>query len=48
MAVWCKMALQPPDELPTDLEVMDADGRTVALPVRRGAATLLIFLRHLA
>jgi len=27
---------------------MDADGRMVALPVRPGEATLLIFLRHLA
>jgi hypothetical protein len=48
MAVWEAMALQPADPLPAGLEVMDADGRMVALPVRPGEATLLIFLRHLA
>ena len=41
------MALQSGSPLPDDLTVLDADGRRVGLPVRRGEAALLIFLRHL-
>lgn len=42
------MALERGAPLPEDLTVVDAGGRRGALPVRRGEAALLIFLRHLA
>lgn len=41
------MALEPGDDLPADLTVLDSGGAQVRLADLRGEATLLIYLRHL-
>ena len=41
------MALALGTALPQELTVLDSEGRRVGLPVRRGEAALLVFMRHL-
>ena len=41
------MTLEPGDNLPADLTVLDSGGAEVQLAGLRGEAALLIYLRHL-